>query len=158
MSDVTEVAVVTDHPLLKAPVAKEMIRQLRALDSYGMYEGWTEARILSPFIVTKEQAREIPVIGDPDEIMLSRIKAYYSGISCLIEARTGKMASPTVQITHEGFGKAIIIVGHLVVMFRTLRDVHRFGFRTIEKLDEDTSKLVDQAVEMVERFPEVADL
>ncbi len=158
MSEVSDLAITPDHPLLKSPVAQEMIRQLRALDTYGTYEGWSEARILDPFIVTKERAREIPVIGDPDEIVLSRVKAYYNGISCLIEQRTGRMAAPTVQISHEGFGKALIVVGRLVVIFKTLRDVHRFGFRTIEKLDEDTTQMVDQAVALIEQFPEVADL
>jgi hypothetical protein len=37
-----------------------------------------------------------------------------------------------------------------------LRDVHRFGFETLEKLSQEGAKLVDAAIEMIEKYPEVA--
>jgi probable nitrogen fixation protein len=88
------------------------------IDSYGSYDGWTVERILEPYIVTKEMRRQIPVIGDPDEQTLARVKAFYNGIAVLIEKECGLMAVPMVNITHEGFGRALITVGKLVVMDR----------------------------------------
>ena len=107
---------VAADPLLSTDFIMEMVKQMRAIDSYGTYDGWPADRILAPYVVTKEQRRAIPVIGDPDEIMMARIKAFYNAVSSLIEKECGLMAVPSINITHEGFGRALITVGKLVVM------------------------------------------
>jgi len=145
-------------PLLSTDFIKEMLKQMRAIDSYGTYDNWPAERILAPYIVTKEQRREIPVIGDPDEILLSRIKAFYNAIACMIEKECGQMAVPMINITHEGFGRGVITVGKLVVMDRTLRDVHRYGFESMSKMKDEADKLLSVALEIVGKYPEVAGL
>jgi len=137
---------------------KEMSRQTRAVDSYGSYDGWPDDRMLAPYIVTKEMRREIPVIGDPDDIILARIKAYHNAIAVLIEKECGLMAVPLISISHEGFGRALITVGKLVVMDRTLRDVHRFGFDSYSKMKDDCDKHLSVALEIIGKYPDVAGL
>ena len=44
----------------------------------------------------------------------------------------------------------------LIVVNKQLRDVHRFGFLSLEKLAEEGAKYVPQGIEMIEKFPEVA--
>ncbi len=156
MSDVATVG--AEEGLLSSDFIKEMVRQTRALDSFGTYDGWPVERILAPYVLTKEQRREIPVIGDPDEITLSRVKAFYNAIAALIEAECKLMAVPMVNITHEGFGRAIITVGKLVVMDRTLRDVHRFGFDSLSKMKDEGDKLLAVALEIIGKYPDVAGL
>src|SRR5487761_2336385 len=145
-------------PLLTTDFIKEMVKQMRAIDSYGTYDGWPADRILAPYIVTKEQRRAIPVIGDPDDIMLSRIRAFYNAISSLIEKECGLMAVPIMNISHEGFGRALITVGKLVVMDRTLRDVHRYGYESLSKMKDEGDKLLSVALEIIGKYPEVAGL
>ena len=145
-------------PLLQTDFIKEMAKQMRALDSYGSYDGWPVERILAPFVVTKEQRREIPVIGDPDDVTLSRVKAYYNAIAAMIEKECGLMAVPMMNITHEGFGRALITVGKLVVMDRTVRDVHRFGFDSLSKMKDEADKVLSVALEIVGKYSEVAGL
>jgi probable nitrogen fixation protein len=145
-------------PLLETDFIKEMVKQMRALDSYGTYDGWPTQRILAPFVVTKEQRREIPVIGDPDDVTLSRVKAFYNAIAALIEKECGLMAVPMINITHEGFGRALISVGKLVVFDRTLRDVHRFGFDSLSKMKDEADKVLSVALEIVGKYSEVAGL
>ncbi len=149
---------VTQDPLLATDFIKEMVKQMRAIDSYGTYDGWPVERILAPYVVTKEQRRNIPVIGDPDEIMLARIKAFYNAISSLIEKECGQMAVPMLNITHEGFGRAVITVGKLVVMDKTLRDVHRYGYESLSKMKDEADKLMSVALNLVGKYPEVAGL
>ncbi|MGB5279611.1 MAG: NifX-associated nitrogen fixation protein, partial [Gammaproteobacteria bacterium] len=122
-----------DDPVLETDFVTEMVRQMRAIDSYGTYDDWTINKILDPFVMTKERKREIPVIGDPDEITMSRVKAFYNAIAAMIEKECGLMAVPMLNLSHEGFGRVIITVGKLVVMDKTLRDVHRFGFASLSK-------------------------
>ncbi|MBB2701683.1 UNVERIFIED_ORG: putative nitrogen fixation protein, partial [Rhizobium esperanzae] len=43
-----------------------------------------------------------------------------------------------------------------VVLSKTLRDVHRFGFETLGKLAETGTKMVDDAIEVIETYPDVA--
>jgi probable nitrogen fixation protein len=109
-------------------------------------------------VVTKEQRRAIPVIGDPDDIMLSRIRAFYNAISSLIEKECGLMAVPIMNISHEGFGRAVITVGKLVVMDRTLRDVHRYGYESLSKMKDEGDKLLSVALEIIGKHPEVAGM
>jgi probable nitrogen fixation protein len=156
----SETAVIeTPHdPIMETDFIKEMVKQMRALDSYGTYDGWTVERILSPYIVTKEMRRQIPVIGDPDEETLSRVKAFYNGISALIEKECGLMAVPMVNLSHEGFGRALITVGKLVVMDRTVRDIHRYGYDSYSKMKDEADKFLSVALGMIGKYPEVAGL
>jgi len=39
------------------------------------------------------------------------------------------------------------------VINKYLRDIHRFGFNDMGKLGEEGGKLVDAAVEMINKFP-----
>ena len=145
-------------PIMDTDFIKEMVKQMRALDSYGSYDGWTPERILAPYIVTKEMRRQIPVIGDPDEETLSRVKAFYNGIAVLIEKECGLMAVPMVNLSHEGFGRALITVGKLVVMDRTVRDIHRYGYDSYSKMKDEADKYLSVALEIIGKFPEVAGL
>lgn len=157
MEDVALV-VAADDPHLDGPVMKEMVRQMRGVDTWGLYDAAAANEILDPFVLTKQRKREIPIVGDPDEFTLVRIKAYYNALSALIEQRTGLMAVPLVHLTYEGFGRAIISVGKLIVVDRTLRDVHRFGFRSLEAMHLEAGKLIDKATDLVETYREVAEL
>ncbi len=154
----TAAAVAEQDPILTTDFVKEMVKQMRAIDSYGTYDGWPVERILAPYILTKEQRRDIPVIGDPDEETLSRVKAFYNAIASLIEKECGLMAVPMINITHEGFGRALITVGKLVVLDRTLRDVHRFSFDSLSKMKDEADKLLAVSLEIVGRYSEVAGL
>jgi probable nitrogen fixation protein len=145
-------------PVLDTDFIKEMARQMRALDTYGTQAGWSIEQILDPFVLTKERKAGIPIIGDPDEETLSRVKAFYNAIAVLIEKECGLMAVPFVHLTHEGFGRVLIIVGKLVALDKTLRDVHRFGFDSLSKMKTEGDKLLSVAIERVGAYPEVAGL
>jgi len=129
-----------NDPVYATDFVKEMLRQTRALDSYGQWDGKPVPTILAGYVLSKEQKRALPTIGDPDELTLARVKAFHNAIAVLIEKECGQMAVPFVQITHEGFGRALITVGKLVVMDRTLRDVHRFGFDSLSKMKTEADK------------------
>ena len=151
-------AIPQDDPIFQSAFVIEMVRQMRAVDTYGTYDNWPAARILEPFVLTKEKKAEIPVIGDPDEITMARVKAYYNGIAALIEQECRLMAVPMINLTHEGFGRAIITVGKLVVMDRTVRDVHRYGYESLSKMKDEADKLLSVALEIIGKHPAVAGM
>ena len=155
---VVAVPVAAGDPILGTDFVKEMVRQMRALDSYGQYDGHPAESLLAPLVLTKERKAEIPLIGDPDEITVACIKAYYNAIAVLVEKECGLMAVSLVHLSHEGFGRVLITVGKLVVLDRTLREAHRFGFESLSKMKNDADKYLSVAIEIVGKYPEVAGL
>ncbi|MDR0716230.1 MAG: NifX-associated nitrogen fixation protein [Azoarcus sp.] len=145
-------------PIFESSFIKEMVRQTRAVDTYGILSGATPEKILAPFVLTREKKAAIPLVGDPDEKTLSRVKSFYNAIAVLIEQECRLMAAPLVHITHEGFGRALITVGKLVAVDKTLRDVHRFGFASLSKMKDEADKLLSVALERIGDHPEVAGL
>ena len=133
-----------------------LVKQWRAQDSYGAWEKKSDMELLAPYVLDKEQRRAIPIIGDPDPEMLWRVELFYNAVGLATERASGVMVSPMMKMSHEGFGRMVLIAGRLIVVNKQLRDVHRFGFPSMEKLAEEGDKLVAGALEMIEKFPEVA--
>lgn len=146
---------VQDDPMQTA-FMKELIKQWRAQDAHGTWDGKTDADLLTPYVLTKEQRRELPIVADPDPETLWRLEIFYSAVGLTIERATGVMVSPMMKMHHEGFGRMVLMAGRLIVVNKQLRDVHRFGFLSMEKLAQEGEKLVAAGVDMIQKFPEVA--
>ena len=142
---------------MQAPVVRELVKQWRAQDAHGAWEGKSDQMLLEPYILTREKRREIPIIGDPDPETLWRMELFYNAIGLAIERATGVMVSPMMKVHHEGFGRLVLTAGRLIVVNKQLRDLHRFGFESLEKLAAEGEKLVAAGVEMITKYPELAN-
>lgn len=142
---------------MESVFVKELVKQWRAQDSYGAWEGKSDEMLLEPYVIDKEMRRTMPIIGDPDPETLWRLELFYNAVGLAIERETGNMVTPMMKMHHEGFGRMILSAGRLIVVNKQLRDVHRFGFLTLEKLAEEGEKLVKAGVEMIQKYPEVAN-
>jgi probable nitrogen fixation protein len=142
---------ITDGPFLK-----QLATVIGAEDSDGTWDEKSDAEIMAEFIVTCEERQDIPIIGDPDPDVMSRIGKLYDAIGLMIEKETGCMANQMQKMSHEGFGRIVLIAGNLVVVSKHLRDVHRFGFETYAKLAKAGEKLMGDAVATIEKFPDAA--
>ena len=98
----------------------------------------------------------MPIIGDPDPETLWRLELFYNAVGLSIERRSGVMVSPMMKMSHEGFGRLVLMAGRLIVVNKQLRDVHRFGFLTMEILAQEGEKFVTAGLDMINQFPEVA--
>ena len=145
-----------DATALASPFVRALVRQLRAHDTTGSWERKSDSELLAPYVVSREQRRSMPVIADPDSRQLWRIEQYWAAAGLAVEQASGIIATPMVKLTHEGFGRAVLIAGRLVAASRILRDVHRFGFESLSKLAAEGEKLVGEAVQSIEKFPEAA--
>ena len=137
---------------------KTLVLLFRAEDTYGAWEGKSDAQLLAPFILDKEARAAIPIIGDPDPDTLWRLELFYKAVGITVEKLTGVMGSTMMKMSHEGFGRIVLIGGRLVVLSKHLRDVHRFGFPSVEKMCADGAKVVEEAVALIKKYPDVADL
>ena len=157
MSAAEAVDAPSEETLLKAPFVVELIKQIRAQDTHGTWEGKSDATLLAPYIITAEQRRELPMMGDPDPETLWRLDLFHNAIGLAIERATKCMVSPMTKMSHEGFGRTVLTAGRLIVVNRHLRDVHRFGYPSLRKLAEAGNKLVAEGVGMVETYRDVAN-
>lgn len=142
---------------IESPFVKELIKVWRAQDAHGAWDGKSNLQLLEPYIVDKARRREIPIIGDPDPETLWRMELFFNAVGLAVERATGNMVTPMMKMSHEGFGRMILCAGRLIVVNKQLRDVHRFGFETLEKLAGEGEKYVAAGVEMIRKYPEVAN-
>ncbi|MBI1867247.1 MAG: NifX-associated nitrogen fixation protein [Methylocystis sp.] len=140
----------------ETPFLMELVGQWRAQDPHGAWDKKKDLDLLSPYVVDRQARRQIPIIGDPDPAILWRLELFYNAVGLSIERATGVMAQPIIKLSHEGFGRVILIAGRLIVVTKHLRDVHRFGFENLETLSQEGTKLVDAGIEMINKFPDVA--
>jgi len=138
------------------PFIKSLLMLIRAHDSSGAWETMTDEEVIEPFIVTKEQRREIPMMGDPDPDILWRLELYYNAIGMAIEKQTGCACAPIMKIHHEGWGRMLLTSGRLVVINSYLRDLHRFGFDSVEVMTTKALKIIEDGVAAIGKYPEVA--
>jgi probable nitrogen fixation protein len=150
----TDTAIAT--PVIEG-FAAQLVQQIRAQDTHGSWDRKSDLDLLDPFIVDKEARRAMPIIGDPDPDTLWRLELFYAGLCLAIERQTGIMVSPMMKMSHEGFGRMVLIAGRLVVVNKSLRDVHRFGFDSIAKLNAEAEKFIASAKDIMEKFPAVAN-
>ncbi|MEW6037803.1 MAG: NifX-associated nitrogen fixation protein [Pseudomonadota bacterium] len=157
MAEAAKVMAETPASPMESAFIKELVKQWRAQDSYGTWEGKSDEQLLAPYILDKAKRAEIPIIGDPDPETLWRLELFYNAVGLSIERTTKVMVTPMMKMSHEGFGRMVLIAGRLIVVNKQLRDVHRFGFPSMEKLAEEGEKLVNAGVEMITRYPDVAN-
>ena len=143
--------------LMETPFLKELVKQWRAQDTHGSWEGKSDRELLDPYILDKEARKLLPIMGDPDPETIWRLELFYNAVGLAVERETGVMTSPLMKFHHEGFGRLVLTSGRLIVLNRHLRDVHRFGFPSLAALADEGSKFVAQSVEMIRKFPEVAN-
>lgn len=147
-----------DELVAENPYLQELVRQVRAQDHYGVFRSWKDELVLNQFVVSKEKKRQISVDGEVDSTTQLRILCFYRAVAAQVEKQTGQLCQVVIDLSHEGFGWALIWSGRLLLVSRTLRDAQRFGFNSLEKLAAQGEKLVNSGTDIAQRFPEVAQL
>mgnify|MGYP006270977757 CR=1 FL=1 len=143
-------------PLPRSPFLDELVRVLRADDSYGAWEELEPAELLAGYVTTAEERREIPVTAEPEPEQVWRLEQFYAAVGLLVGRRTGCAPAPMSRIHWEGFGRVVLLAGRLVVLSRHLRDVHRFGFTSFAALAAAGESLAEEAAAMITAHPELA--
>ena len=152
-----EVAEVETKPAAAESVfVKELIKQWRAQDMHGAWENKTDLDLIEPYIVDKKKRKEIPLVGDPDPETIWRLELFYNAVGLSIERATGCMVTPMMKMSHEGFGRLVLMAGRLIVVNKMLRDVHRYGYDSLEKLADEGEKAINAGVDMITKYPDVA--
>jgi probable nitrogen fixation protein len=135
---------------------RDLADQLRAGDTYGRFDRFSDEHLLRPLIITAARRAEIAVNCDVDPATEGRLRAFYQAVAVGIEKRTTVLTSAVIDLSHEGFGRALVLAGRLVVVVDVLRDAQRFGFPDAEALAARGDHLVAAGAALIATFPEVA--
>lgn len=132
---------------------KELIKQIRALDAYGMWEKTPDVELVTQkYVKTKEQLKEIPIIADISKETITDIRMILQAVALAFEMKTGVMANVCLEMSHEGFGRGLVTAERVVLLDKYFKDAHRYSFLTVEKLTEEGDKLLAKAIETYEKF------
>jgi probable nitrogen fixation protein len=142
---------------MPGPVVTALLRLLRAQDHSGAWEGEPDDLLLAPFVVPKAKKRQLPLIGNPDPDVLWRVGLYFGAVAWEIERQSGRAVQPMMDINHEGWGRVALIAGRLVAVKAHLRELHRFGFESLDDLEAKAAKLVAEGVAAITTHPAVAE-
>ena len=126
MSAVASTSAATDEVFLQDPFVRELIKQIRAQDTHGAWEGKSDAQLLAPYLITPEQRREMPIMvdpdPDPDPDTLGRMELFHNAVGLAIERTTGCMVSPMMKMSHEGCGRCFRVCPRGVLELVSLDD------------------------------------
>jgi len=126
---------------------KELVKQVRALDTYGVWEKDSDEKLLGDkYIKTKEQLKEIPIIADITQEQIKDMRLLLQALALAFEQKTAEMANVVIEMSHEGFGRGVVIAEKIVIVDKYFKDAHRFGYPSIEKLVEEGEKMLDKAI------------
>lgn len=142
--------------LTSSPIIQGLLRLIRSQDRSGAWDAEPDAELLAPFIVTKAQKRELPLIGDPDPDILWRVEMFYTCAAWELERRCGHSVSPILNIHHEGWGRVLLVAGRLVAVNAHVRELHRFGFEDVSALVDKAEALVSEGLSIIAKFPDPA--
>ncbi len=132
---------------------EELVRQLRAIDQFGNWSKLSDEEVLTKiYVKTKEDLKLIPIIADIDEMLIGQIKMIFKAVALQFERKTGVMCNVVMEMSHEGFGRCIVIAGRIVLVDKYFKDAHRFSFRTIEKLYEEGDRYLEGAFKTYEQY------
>ncbi len=143
-------------PAAASEAIQTLALQIRIHDAFGTYQRWSNELLLKPYVLTREKKRSISLEGPVEPATIGRLQAFFRSVAYRIEMATGVMARLVLDLNDEGFGYALVVAGKLVVVNRSLRDAHRFGFASLEDLQAESDKLTAQGIATVERFAEAA--
>lgn len=141
---------------MQALFLQTLIGQVRALDQFGTWATKSDEDLLKEkYVKSKEELKNIPVIADIDEMQIQDIRLIYQAVALAFEKQTGVMCSVVMEMSHEGFGRVVVIADKIVVVNKFFKDAHRFSFRTYEKLLEEGEKMLKNAIEIYDKYKDV---
>jgi probable nitrogen fixation protein len=132
---------------------KTLVGQIRALDQFGSWENKSDDELLTmKYIKTKEDLKNIPIIADIDDVQTKDIRLIFQALALAFEKVTGVMCNVVMEMSHEGFGRAVVIADKIVVVDKFFKDAHRFGYRTLEDLQLAGEKFLSDGIKIYNSY------
>jgi len=130
-----------------------LISQTRAMDQFGTWAKKSDEELLSEkYVKSKDDLKNIPIIADIDEMQIKDIRLIFQSIALGFELKTGVMCSVVMEMSHEGFGRAVVLAEKIVITNKFFKDAHRYSFRTYDALVSEGGKMLKDAIDIYNSF------
>ena len=145
--------------VLVSAILTSIVQIIDSYDSFDVYRNLTsEQKLERSFFLTKEEKEHIESCGHIDEKYRAQVSLFFQAVALTIEKQTGNMVSSVVELNDEGFGQAILFSGRLVLFSMGLRGAQQFAFTAANRVDKKGEKIVEEAVGLIKKFPEIINL
>ncbi|WP_052339739.1 DUF269 domain-containing protein [Gorillibacterium massiliense] len=84
-----------------------------------------------------------------------QLDLFFRAVSIAIERQRGLPVCSLVDLNHEGFGRGLVYAGRLVLVVKSLRGGNPL-FTTLEQAAKTGEIWVQQGLEWLDRYPEIA--
>jgi probable nitrogen fixation protein len=140
-----------DEALLATPFVQQLIKQLRARH-LGEPQRPATAEAVHP---ERGRAARDSDHRRPDPETLWRLELFYAAVAVAIERETRQMVSPMMKMSHEGFGRMVLIAGGSSSSTSNCATCTASAFQPGEARGGG-GKFLDDAIEMIRAYPAVA--
>ncbi len=130
-----------------------LLSQLRAMDQFGTWAKKSDEELLcEKYVKSKEDLKNIPIIADIDEMQIKDIRLIFQSIALAFELKTGVMCSVVMEMSHEGFGRAVVLAEKIVITNKFFKDAHRYSFKTYDALVSEKKKMLESPLEIYQTY------
>ncbi|WP_438446517.1 DUF269 domain-containing protein [Gorillibacterium sp. sgz5001074] len=139
------------------PFERCVLSILDAHDRYGLLGRKTkEEKLKKHFLLDKESVRGGSTLCGTDSASIRRqAEVFFKAVAMAIDMRTGVPTCSIVEMDAEGFGRAVVYSGRLVLAAQAWRQ-GQFGFSAMEDVEREASRLITGSIEWLERYPDMA--
>ncbi len=147
---------VVESSILETEFMQAMAAQIRA-SAFCTHEGLSGEALYAPWLNTTKNESLMPcAVADP--MAGEKIGVFFRALAQLIERECGHLANSAVSVSPQGFARALITVGKLVVVDKSIREACAFGFASLEKMQLEADKLESVATTLIGEYPQIAGL
>ncbi|MEK5165016.1 DUF269 domain-containing protein [Paenibacillus sp. FSL R5-0527] len=142
---------------LLAAFNRTLSQMIDAYDYFGKVSGLSEEeKIARLLLFTPEEKQALSQDCTPNAKLRRQVEHVFQALAAALEAETGQLMQSMVEMNGEGFGRAIVSSGRLILVSVTLRAGLRFPFTSAAKLEKFALSQIREALDWLARHGEVA--
>lgn len=145
-----------DRRLLSA-FNRSLCQMIDAYDYFGKGSGLSEEdKIARLLLFTPEEKQALSQDCTPNSKLRLQVEHVFQAMAVTLEVETERLMQSMVEMNGEGFGRAIVSSGRLILSSVTLRAGLRFPFTSAAKLEKFALNQMREALDWLGRHQEVA--
>lgn len=143
----------------EVPFERCIANLLDAYDKYGLNANRSrEEKLKRLFLVDPSKLKGNSTLCEGESPAIKRQAIiFYQAVAMSLEIKSGSTVCSIVEWDDEGFGRAVVYSGRLVLAAQAWRQ-GQFGFTNMEDACREGEKLIASGLEWLEQYPAIARL
>ncbi|OIJ17296.1 hypothetical protein BKP37_01975 [Anaerobacillus alkalilacustris] len=130
-----------------------ILQIINAYDMYGVFQNLSDEQKLNrAFLLSADEKKQMDSCGQISERLKAQINIFFQAVALNVERKTNKMVSSIVEMNSEGFGRALIYSGNLIMVNKAIRGTQQLAFTNMERACKQGDKISELAVKTLDRY------